>query len=382
MRISDVATDYYALLGVTREASPDEIKRAYRQLARELHPDVNPEPSSLERFKEVTAAYEVLSDAEKRQMYDLGGDPLRAGSAGFGPSFDFGDIMDAFFGGGQRRGPRPRMRRGQDALIPLQVDLGEAMFGVTREVIVDTAVRCQPCQGAGTAPDTHPATCPMCKGRGEIQNVQRSFLGQVMTARPCPQCQGFGTTIPNPCVECSGEGRVRTRTTLTVRVPPGVDTGTRIQLSGQGEVGPGGGEPGDLFVEIVQLPHPVFERRGDDLVCSVEVPMTAAALGTTFDLETMDGSESVAVRSGTQPGAVLTLRARGVPRLRGTGRGDLHVHLDVRTPTHLDAEQEDIVRNLARARGEEGIVLRASEQTADDDTGGFFSRIRGAFSGR
>jgi molecular chaperone DnaJ len=314
-------------------------------------------------------------------MYDLGGDPLRAGGGGFGAPFDFGDLMDAFFGGGQRRGPRPRMRRGQDALIRLQVDLAEAMTGATREVQVDTAVRCEACQGAGTAPDTQPTTCPMCKGHGEIQNVQRSFLGQVMTARPCPQCQGFGTTIPHPCVECAGDGRVRTRTTIGVRIPPGVDTGTRIQLAGQGEVGPGGGEPGDLFVEIVQTEHPVFERRGDDLVCTVEVPMTAAALGTGIELETLDGVEQVEVRPGTQPGAVITLRARGVPHLRGSGRGDLHIQLDVRTPMRLDAEQEGLLRSLARARGEEGVTLRATEQVADE-TGGFFSRLRGAFSGR
>jgi molecular chaperone DnaJ len=376
-----VATDYYALLGVSHEASPDEIKRAYRQLARELHPDVNPDPVSVDRFKEVTAAYEVLSDPEKRQMYDLGGDPLRAGGGGFGPTFDFGDIMDAFFGGGQRRGPRPRMRRGQDALIRLQVDLAEAMAGATREVQVDTAVRCEACEGAGTAPDTQPTTCPMCKGHGEIQNVQRSFLGQVMTSRPCPQCQGFGTTIPHPCVECAGDGRVRTRTTLGVRIPPGVDTGTRIQLAGQGEVGPGGGEAGDLYVEIVQTAHPIFERRGDDLVCTVEVPMTAAALGTGIELETLDGVEQVDVQPGTQPGSVLTLRGRGVPHLRGSGRGDLHIQLDVRTPTRLDAEQEGYLRSLSRARGEEGVTLRAIEQ-AEEDSGGFFSRLRGAFSGR
>ena len=377
-----MATDYYALLGVSRDATPDEIKRAYRQLARELHPDVNPDPGSIDRFKEVTAAYEVLSDPEKRQMYDLGGDPLRAGGSGFGATFDFGDIMDAFFGGSQRRGPRPRMRRGQDALIRLQVDLAEAMTGTTREVQVDTAVRCEACQGAGTAPDTQPTTCPMCKGHGEIQNVQRSFLGQVMTARPCPQCQGFGTTIVHPCVECAGDGRVRTRATIGVQIPPGVDTGTRIQLAGRGEVGPGGGEPGDLYVEVVQTPHPVFERRGDDLVCTVEVPMTSAALGTGIELETLDGNEQVDVRPGTQPGAVITLRGRGVPHLRGSGRGDLHIQLDVRTPTRLDDEQEGYLRSLARARGEEGVTLRATEQSDADETGGFFSRLRGAFSGR
>ncbi len=376
-----VTTDYYALLGVSRDAAPDEIKRAYRKLARELHPDVNQDPGSQERFKEVTAAYEVLSDPEKRQMYDLGGDPFHAGG-GFGAAFDFGDLMDAFFGGGgQRRGPRPRMERGQDALIRMNVDLPEAMFGTSRDIQVDTAVLCQACSGAGTAPGTQPVTCVMCKGRGEIQSVQRSFLGQVMTARPCPQCRGFGTTIPHPCVECSGEGRVRTRTMLTVSIPAGVDTGTRIQLAGQGEVGPGGGPSGDLYVEIVQAPHPIFERRGDDLHCSVKVPMTAAALGSSVSLETLDGTESLEVKRGTQPGAVLTLRARGVPHLRGTGRGDLYVHLDLVTPTRLDDEQEALLRQLAQVRGEEGVTLVVAEQ-AEPVNGGLFSRLRDAFSGR
>lgn len=377
-----MATDYYALLGVAQDASGEEIKKAYRKLARELHPDVNPDPAAQDRFKQVTAAYEVLSDPQKRQMYDLGGDPLGGGGFGGAQGFDFGDIMDAFFGGGQQRGPRQRARRGQDALIRLTIDLPAAVFGDTRQITVDTAARCGTCEGAGTAAESSLETCVMCKGRGEIQQVQRSFLGQVMTSRPCPQCQGFGTTIPHPCVECAGDGRVRTRTTIGIRIPPGVDTGTRIQLAGQGEVGPGGGEPGDLYVEIVQTDHPVFERRGDDLVCTVEVPMTAAALGTAIDLETLDGTEQVEVRPGTQPGAVLTLRGRGVPHLRGSGRGDLHIQLDVRTPTRLDAEQEGYLRSLARARGEEGVTLRASEQAATDESGGFFSRLRGAFSGR
>ncbi len=379
-----VATDYYALLGIAKDASPDEVKRAYRKLARELHPDVNPDPHTQERFKDVTAAYEVLSDPQKRQMYDMGGDPLRAGggSAGFGGGFDFGDIMDAFFGGSGQRGPRSRSHRGQDALIRIQIDLADAMFGVTRDVTVDTAARCDACGGHGTAPDTEPETCPMCRGRGEIQQVQRSFLGQVMTSRPCPQCQGFGITIPYPCVECAGDGRVRTRRTITVTIPAGVDTGTRIQLSGQGEVGPGGGEPGDLYVEIIEKPHAIFERRGDDLHCSVEVPMTAAALGTTMTLQTLDSEEHLTIPAGTQPGEMLTLRARGVPRLRASGRGDLFVHLDVRTPSRLDAEQIDVLTSFAKLRGEENLTLTVSEQDDAQGSGGLFSRLRGAFSGR
>lgn len=369
-----MATDPYAILGVARDASAEEIKRSYRKLARELHPDVNPDPAAQERFKQVTAAYEVLSDPEKREMYDLGVDP-RTG-AGFGQNFGFADFMDAFFGQ-QSRGPRSRVRRGQDALIRLAVDLDEAAFGTERDITVDTAVSCGACSGAGTAPGASVVSCPMCKGRGEVQSVQRSFLGQVMTSRPCPQCQGFGTLNPNPCVECSGDGRVRTRRTLTVKIPAGIDTGTRIQLSGEGEVGSGGGPAGDLFVEIIENPHPVFQRSGDDLHCTVSLPMTAAALGTTLTLETLDGPEQVEIRAGTQPGSVQVLRGKGVPHLRASGRGDLHVHLEVVTPTKLDERQEQLLRDLAEARGEEHPELSVSPGTQ-----GLFSRLRGAFGAK
>ena len=226
-----VATDYYAVLGVSRDATGEEIKRSYRKLARELHPDVNPDAASQERFKIVTAAYEVLSDPSKRQMYDLGGDPRGGQSGGFPGGFGFGDIMDAFFSGtGQQRGPRSRVRRGQDALIRLDIDLREAVFGTVREINVDTAVACQTCHGAGAAPGSERFTCTLCQGRGEVQTVQRSFLGQVMTSRACPQCGGYGDLVATPCPECAGDGRVRTRRNLTVKVPAGVDTGTRLSL--------------------------------------------------------------------------------------------------------------------------------------------------------
>jgi molecular chaperone DnaJ len=375
-----VSTDYYALLGVTRDASPEDIKKAYRRLARELHPDVNPDPEHQERFKAVTAAYEVLSDPEKRQMYDLGGDPLSSSRGGFGAGgFDFGDIMDAFFGGGAPRGPRMRARRGQDAMIRIQIDLAESVFGAARELTVDTAVACGSCDASGMAPGSSPQTCAMCKGRGEIQQVQRSFLGQVMTSRPCPACQGFGTTIPHPCTECSGDGRVRTRRTLTVQVPPGVDTGTRIQLTGEGEVGPNGGPAGDLFVEIVVRPHDLYERRGDELHCLVTVPMTAAALGTSVTLDTLDGPVAVDIRPGTQSGESVVVRGHGASRLRSVGRGDLHVHLSVQTPTALDARQEDLLRQLAEMRDESTVQVG---HAAQEQGGGFFSRIKDAFSSR
>jgi molecular chaperone DnaJ len=376
-----VATDYYAVLGVRRDATSEEIKRAYRKLARDLHPDVNPDPAAQERFKEVTAAYEVLSDPQKREIVDLGGDPLApaGGMAGGNPFAGFGglgDIMDAFFGSAGSRGPRSRVRQGADALIRLDLDLSETAFGTTKDLTVDTAVVCDTCTGAGTAPGTHPGRCDTCGGRGEVQSVQRSFLGQVMTTRPCPSCAGTGTVIPHPCKTCGGDGRVRARRTISVKVPAGVEDGMRIRLSGQGEVGPGGGPAGDLYVEISERPHDIFSREGDDLHCRVSLPMTAAALGASLGLLTLDGEEQVEVRPGTQPGTVLTLRARGVPHLRGVGRGDLHIHVEVKTPTRVDAEQERLLRELARLRGEE---LAVSTKAAG---GGLFSRMRDAFNGR
>jgi len=289
--------------------------------------------------------------------------------------------MDAFFGGaaggGMGRGPRSRIRPGADALLHLELDLAEAAFGTTRELTIDTAVVCTTCQGAGTAPGTHPETCATCGGRGEVQSVQRSFLGQLVTSRTCPECGGVGTRIRTPCPDCAGEGRVRARRTLTVKIPPGVSDGLRIRHSGEGEIGPGGGPAGDLYVEIHERPHPVFTRDGDDLHCHFALPMTAAALGTTVKLETLDGEESIDIAPGTQSGTVVTLRARGVPHLsRGVGRGDLHVHIDVVTPSRLDPEQEKLLRELARMRGEEHADIAVTSST---NGGGLFSRLRDAF---
>ncbi len=353
--------DYYATLGVPRDATAEEIKRAYRRLARELHPDVNPDAAAQQRFRAVSTAYEVLSDPAKREVVDLGGDPLAPrGGGGPGASFPMGfqDIMDAFFGGGSAgggrgRSPRSRRRPGADALIRLDLDLADAAFGVSRELTVDTAVTCTQCRGAGTTAGTEPVSCMSCGGQGEVQSVQRSFLGQVMTSRPCSACGGFGTVIQHPCAGCGGDGRVRSRRTITVKVPAGVEDGMRIRLTGQGEVGPGGGLPGDLYVEVHERPHEVFTREGDDLHCEVTLPMTAAALGTSTTLSTLDGEEQLDLSAGVQSGTVITLRARGVPHLRAATRGDLHVHVNVATPTRLDAEQEALLRKLATLRDEE-----------------------------
>jgi molecular chaperone DnaJ len=379
-----VARDYYGTLGVAKDATPDELKRAYRKLARELHPDVNPDEAAQTRFREVTAAYEVLSDPKKRQMVDLGGDPLGNGGGGGGgrdpfAGFGLGDIMDAFFGaagGGSTRGPRSRVQAGQDALIRISLSLEECFTGVSREITVDTAILCELCQGGGTREGTSTQVCDTCGGRGEIQSVQRSFLGQVVTARPCPVCHGLGEIIPDPCPKCSGEGRVRSRRTVTVKVPAGVADGVRVRHAGQGEVGPGGGPAGDLYVEVEELPHEVFERDGADLHCTFHLPMTSAALGAVLPLETLDGTEDLPIDPGTQPDTELVLGGRGMPRLRSSGRidgrGDLHIHLDVEIPTKLDERQIELLRELATLRGEEQPALAINGRTS----GGLFSRLR------
>ncbi len=394
-----MSQDLYETLGVAREADGDAIRKAYRRLARQLHPDVNPDPEAQERFKDVTRAYEVLSDPEKRRMYDLGGDPFSsaAGFAGAGQGFSFTDIMDAFFGGGAAgggaggggRGPKPRTRRGQDALIRLDVDLAGAAFGATRELKVDTAVLCPLCTGSGAAPGSTARTCETCGGRGETIHTQRSFLGEIRTMRPCAACRGFGSIIPEPCRECSGDGRVRSRRTLNVKIPGGVDTGTRVQLSGEGEVGAGGGPAGDLYVEIHVEDHAVFVRNGADLHCTVTLPMTAAALGASIDLPLLEAdlasgageletSLPVDVRAGTQSGAQIVLGGRGVPLLRGTGRGDIIVQIIVETPERLDPRQEELLRELAALRGEESPDGHVRPETPKS----MFNRLREAFGPR
>jgi molecular chaperone DnaJ len=286
--------------------------------------------------------------------------------------------VDAFFGGGAApRGPRSRARRGRNATIRVDLDLAECAFGTTRELVIDTAVVCPTCSGEGTAPGTHPVTCDICHGRGEVSQVTRSFIGQMMTSRPCPACGGYGTVIRKPCPECDADGRVRTRRTIKVRIPAGVEDGTHIQLAGEGETGPGGGPPGDLFLEIVQRPHAIFERQGDDLHCTVTLPMAAAALGTTLTVNTLDGPADLDIRPGTQSGQAIPMFGRGTERLNSSGRGDLIVHVTVETPAKLEPEQEELLRQFAKLRGEESPPGKFAPGQQ-----GFFSRLRDAFNGR
>lgn len=359
---------------MSRDATPDEIKKAYRRLARQLHPDVNPGEDAAERFKLVTHAYDVLSDPEQRQRYDMGGDsPF--GGGGFG---GFGDVFEAFFGaaGGGARGTRPRSRRerGQDALVRVTLDLADVVFGAHRELEVDTAVLCESCQGSCAQPGTQPATCDICRGAGHVQRTVRSLLGNMVTSQPCTACQGYGTTLPYPCTTCAGQGRVRARRTVSVDIPAGVETGLRLQLPGSGEVGPAGGPNGDLYLEVTVATDEVFSREGDDLLATLEVSMPDAILGTTTTIESLDGPVDLEIRAGVQSGDVLTIKGRGITPLRGSHRGDLRVGVHVVTPTRLDGKERDLIEEFARRTKAPGPRLAQFQQ-------GLFSKLRDRFRG-
>jgi molecular chaperone DnaJ len=361
-----MAADYYEILGVPRDASPDDIKRAYRKLARRYHPDANPgDPGAADRFKEINNANDVLSDPVKRRRYDQFGDE-RAGAAGFGDFGGISDLFETFFGGGfgggrARRGPA----RGADVLAEIELTLEEAAEGVEREVEVTTLGTCPECNGNGAAPGTFPTRCSDCGGTGEIRNVRRTMLGNVMTATTCPRCGGAGQEIATPCPDCRGRGRIEITDTLTVQVPPGVDDGAQLRVSGRGQAGVRGGRSGDLYVAIGVLPHEVFRRAGDDLGCEVSVPMTVAALGGTIAIPTLDGDVEVDVSPGTQSGEVKRLRGQGMPRLGGRGRGELVALLKVETPRDLDAEQVELLERFAKLRDEHpggrGLLDRIKE---------------------
>jgi molecular chaperone DnaJ len=368
-----MATDYYVVLGVERHATDDEIKRAYRTLARRYHPDANPgDPAAEARFKEISVAYETLRDPERRRRYDMFG-PERAGAGAGAEGFGgLGDLFDAFFGGDpfSGRGGAPGPAAGADAEAVLDLTLAEAVFGATKPLDVRLPVACGECEGSGCGPGTHPARCDACGGVGQVRQVRRSILGQIVTAGMCPQCSGAGTVIPSPCSTCRGDGRVVADRRLDVEVPAGIDDGQRLRLAGRGAAAPRGGAPGDLFVHVRVAPHPEFARHGNDLLHVRAISVAQAVLGTACTIDTLDGPEELVVPAGTQPGRVFTLRNRGVPVLQGRGRGDLLVQVDVAIPTELDDEEVELYRALARARGED-------VEPAPD--GGLFSRIRSAF---
>jgi molecular chaperone DnaJ len=369
--------DFYELLEVSRDATDEELKRSYRRLARELHPDANGgDAVSEERFKQVTVAYETLRDPEKRARYDqFGPDGLRgmggaAGDpfAGFGAG-GLGDIFEAFFGGATRQRGPSGPPRGADMELVLDLAFEDAVFGVQREVELRVPVACETCGGSGARPGTTPTACTGCGGTGEIRRVRQSLLGQMVTASVCPTCGGTGEEITTPCTECRGEGRRADEKTYLVDVPPGVDNGTTLRLTSRGAVGPRGGPPGDLYVHLRVRPHDRFERVGHDLLHVLHLPMTQAALGVHVPFETLDGDEELAVPPGTQTGREFRLRGRGVPVLNGRGRGDLVVRVLVETPTGLSASQDELLRRLADERGED-VSAPGS---------GLFSKIKSAF---
>ncbi|MDO5743945.1 MAG: molecular chaperone DnaJ [Micrococcaceae bacterium] len=367
---------HYEVLGVSKDATGEEIKKAYRKLARKHHPDVNPGEDSAETFKLVTRAYEVLSDSGKRANYDATGNENGNGQSGFGGGGfggGFGDIFEQFFGGGGAQGPASRTQRGRDALITATIDLADAVSGTVYPLEMETAVTCPTCEGTCCRPGSAPVSCTICHGAGQVQRPVRSFLGQMMTVETCAACRGFGTTIPEPCTECNGQGRIRERISKQLKVPAGVASGTRIHLANQGEAGPGGGPNGDLYVELEVRRHKIFERDGVDLHARMSVPMTAAALGADLELETFDGAQVVEVESGAQSGDTVHLPGLGIPRLRGGKRGDIIVHLQVETPTKIDAAQRELLEQLAKLRGEEFAEGRM------ENSGGMFSRLRGKF---
>ncbi|MFZ0667268.1 MAG: molecular chaperone DnaJ [Acidimicrobiales bacterium] len=370
-----MTTDYYELLGVERSCTEDELKRAYRQRARELHPDsTGGDPEAERMFKETTIAYEVLRDPEKRRRYDMfGPDGAEAGAANnMGDVFgtDLGDLLGAFFGQGQRqRRARSGPMRGPDSETVLTLEFREAVFGTSKEMTIDTSVSCAECDGSGARPGTTATRCDDCEGTGEVRRVRQSILGQVVTAFPCNRCGGVGEVISSPCGVCHGDGRTMESRTFTVDIPAGVDNGSILRLGGRGSAGFRGGPPGDLFVHLSVSVDSNFERQGDDVVVTVPIAFSQAVLGASLTVQSLDGEEQIEVTPGTVTGNLLRMRGKGIPHVRGRGRGELRYQFVVVTPTDLTKEQEELLRRFAAERGEQ-VAAPGS---------GFFSKIRSAF---
>ena len=366
----------YELLDSHPQSSPEELKKSYRRLARQYHPDANPDdPAAEAKFKEISHAYEVLSDPERRAHYDRFGVDPSAGGGGQGGGFDtgFGDIFEAFFGG--MGGNAGRVRRGpqfgQDAEIRIGISLREACFGVERTLEVSLPVHCDDCQGTGARTGTTPERCTECGGAGEVRRVRQSLLGQMVTASPCLRCQATGEIIASPCGRCRGDGRVTATKSLTLDIPPGVDTGTQMRLGDRGPAGPRGGPNGNLFVQLIVEDDAEFQREGDDLHREVHLSMTQVALGAEMEVETLDGTTTLTIAHGTQPGHVTRVKGEGITHLKGRGRGDLYLHVVVDVPTSLTEREEALLRELATLRGE--LVAQHEEP-------GLFNRLRSAFS--
>ncbi len=374
--------DYYEVLGVSRDATQEEIKKAYRKLARQYHPDANPNDKDAEaKFKEITEAYEVLSDPEKRAQYDrfghaatgaqgFGGFEGFGGFGGFGTDFGgLGDIFDMFFGGTSRhrRGPE----KGEDIRVDLELSFKEAAFGLEKDIRVPRMEPCSTCNGTGAAPGTRPVTCPVCGGSGQIQFAQSTPFGRMFQTRTCDRCRGAGRIIEKPCANCHGSGQVRRTRTIHIKIPAGVDDGTRLRVAGEGEAGLRGGPPGDLYVYIHVRPHKIFKREGNDVIMELPISFAQAALGDEVEVPTLEGKATIRIPEGTQHGTIFRLRGKGIPDLRGYGRGDQLVQVKVVTPTRLTEEQKKLLRQFARLSGENPAGVEK----------GFFDKVRDAFMG-
>ncbi|GAB4340342.1 MAG: molecular chaperone DnaJ [Phototrophicales bacterium] len=376
-----MAKDYYDILGVSRNASKEEIKKAFRKLARQYHPDVSTAPDAEERFKEINEAYEVLSDDEKRSRYDRFGHAGVSGTGGFSNmgAADFADIFNEFFGGftrsaRTRQGPKP----GADRRVSVTIEFEEAVFGTEREVTFDRLETCETCNGSGAEAGSQPVTCPQCNGTGEIRQVQQTFLGSMVRVTPCPRCGGKGTIIPNRCKTCDGSGKLRKKVTLNVKIPAGVREGLQIQVRGEGDVGDEGAPRGNLYVVIDVKEHEYFIRRDNDILLEIPINVVQATLGDRIIIPTVDGDVELTIPAGTQSGKIFRLRGRGFPRLRSdgsnSGRGDQLVHIRVDIPTKLTNEQRELFEKLSRTMGSE-------VQPQPNGGKGFMSWMKDFFAG-
>jgi len=371
--------DYYEVLGVSRNASVDEIKKAYRKLARQYHPDANPDnPEAEARFKEISEAYVILCDPEKRASYDrfghagVNGQDF-GGFGGFGDMGGLGDIFEMFFGGGARRRTGPE--RGPDIRTDMEIALKEAAFGLERDIKVPRTETCSTCGGTGAAAGARSGKCTACDGAGQMQFAQSTPFGRIVQSRICDRCRGTGRVIEKPCPTCHGAGQVRKSRSIKVKVPPGVDSGARLRVAGEGEAGLRGGPPGDLYVYIHVKAHRIFKREGDDLICDVPISFAQAALGDVLEVPTLEGTASLRIPEGTQTGTVFRLKGKGIPHVSGYGRGDQHVRVKVVTPDKLTEKQKELLKEFARLGGEQ---LQGPDYAGEKS---FFEKMKDAFMG-
>ncbi len=371
--------DYYEVLGVSKSASAEDIKKAYRKLAREYHPDVNKAADAEDKFKEVKEAYDVLSDDQKKDAYDRFGHAGVNQQGGMGGGFDgadfggFGDIFDMFFGGGGRRRNPNAPRQGADLQYTMTIDFKEAVFGKSTEISIPKEESCGTCKGTGAKPGTQPETCHVCKGAGEVEAQQQTPFGRIVNRRPCPQCQGSGKIIKDRCGECHGAGRVRKNKKISVNIPAGVDDGSQLRVSGEGEPGFNGGPAGDLYIVLRIKTHEFFDRQGDDIYCEVPINFAQAALGDEIEVPTLEGKVKLKVPAGTQTGTFFRLKDQGVPRLRRSGRGDQHVRVNIVTPKKLTERQKDLLREVFEM--DQNVFVDESEQE------GLFDKAKKFFRG-